>query len=178
MTDERRKKTSVMCALSFAVCLIASPAPAVDLILLGEETKALNSKSESVVVRAAAATCLLHPENRQGAMSVFASRGWEVSGDSEWVEINRNDIWVTLLGSNEDFFCDVASDLTQAQAATAMTNMFQSANWEGWTSKADAQGCRHLQHPSGISMVISSGGNDPVCTPTPESSISISFTQQ
>jgi hypothetical protein len=158
--------------------MTASPAAAVDLTLLGEETKELSSKSEGMVVRAAAATCLLYLDDRKSAMSVFDNSGWEISGDGEWVEINRNDIWVTLLGSNEDFFCDVASNLTQAEGAKAMANMFQSTNWDGWISETDAHGCRSLRHPFGFGMAISSGGNDPVCTPTPHSSISISFTQQ
>jgi len=118
---------------------------------------------------------LLDPYNRKGIIALLEFAEWNIDGtnDGQWVEADYNDVWITLIGSNDDFFCNIQGDIPQSAALSVVNDMLTDAGWNNWVDTPEGDACHSLTHPQGLTIYISSGGNDPVCTPTSHSAISI-----
>lgn len=161
--------------LSAATLALVPYASAQDTAALVAGIAKLQSTDHSALMRAAAATCLLTPKDRKAVMARLTYAGWNVSGadDDQWVEADFNDLWVTMLGSNDDFSCDVSDDIPQSDALAIAKDLLITVGWSNWTVTPESGECYNLTHPQGLTIFISSGGNDPVCTLTPHSAIGI-----
>lgn len=162
--------------LSCAATLALVPyAGAQNTVILEEDTEMLRSSDPAEIMRAAAASCLLNPHNRKGIIALLEFAEWNISGadDELWVEADFNGTWVTMLGSNDDFSCDVSGDIPQSDALAIAKDLLISANWLGWTVTPEGGECYNITGPQGLTIFITSGGNDPVCSLTPHSAIGI-----
>lgn len=168
------------------VCLVLAnsltkQADAQDMSVLAENTKIQLSSDHRDLMRSAAAACLMAPEDRASVLTTLKLGGWNVTddagakvGDEEWIEIGHNDVWISLIGINDDFFCDVQGDISQAAALAEVKDLLAKAQWSDWTVTREDGECHSLVQESNIGIYITSSGNDPVCTPQPHSAIRIS----
>ena len=168
----RKTLTSALLVLALTGQMSQTTA-AQDISVLTAETAMLQSSDHSVLMRAAVAACLLHPTDRKTILTLLEGAKWTVGGDDEWIEAGFNDVWVTLMCSNDDFFCDVQGDISQAAALAGLKDMITAAHWDNWTITQEDGECHSLNHPQGPGIYITSAGNDPVCTPQPHSAIRI-----
>ncbi len=178
ITPNRCGRISLAAGLvSFALCLtvLASPSTALDLNRLANESERMTATDPAKLMRAATAMCLYPNLDRDTLITSFGHGGWNVAGDGDWIEIDRSEVWVTLLGPADDFFCDIQGDISQAAALQKLTDLFTDTQWTGWQITASDQACRSLTHPSGLGIEITSSGNDPTCEPTPHSAIRIYY---
>ena len=159
------------CAVTLALVPYAS---AQDKAALVAETAMLQSTDHNALMRAASAACMLYPTDRKSILTLLEGTKWMIGGDDEWIEADFNDVWVTLMGSNDDFFCDVQGDISQATALAVLKDMITATHWDNWTITPQDGECHSLSHPQGLGIYITSSGNDPVCTPQPHSAIRIS----
>lgn len=151
--------------------LAATPVAAQDSIVLAELTEQLIDADPQVMVEGAVAACLGNAGDRAAVIDLFTFAGWSGGGDGDWIELDRNDVWVTLLGSPSDFTCDISSDLDQPSAALTVASVLEQTRWPGWSTARDRDGCVLFAHETGALISITSGGQDPVCTPTNDSTI-------
>ncbi len=155
--------------------LLAQPAQAFDFAVLEQQTAHLNGTEPQGLVRSATARCLMFTRDRARLVSDLNAAGWDGGGDDEWIEMSRHDIWVTLLGSDKDYSCDVDSGLSQAHAFDIVVSILENAQWDGWSWQRDSQGCNQLNYNDKILIFVTSGGQDPVCTETGGSAIRITW---
>ncbi|MCP5074879.1 MAG: hypothetical protein GY947_16515 [Rhodobacteraceae bacterium] len=137
----------------------------------------MSASDPGKLMRAATAMCLYPNLDRDTLITSFGHGGWNVAGDGEWVEINRAEVWVTLLGPEDDFFCDVQGDIPQAEAVSQIRALLTDTDWQNWAETPGPQACFAFTHPTGLAINISSAGNDPTCAPQPNAGISISFAE-
>jgi hypothetical protein len=161
---------------------LASPVVAQDQQVLAKVTKIQHALSHADLMRSAAAACLMAPKDRKAVLAILKQAGWNVTddtgakvGDEEWFEIGHKDVWISLIGLNDDFFCDVQGDISQHAALAVVKDLFTKAQWNDWVITQEDGECHSLTHnEDGIGIYITSDGNDPVCTPSPSSAIRIS----
>lgn len=172
-------KSSLLC-LAFT-CALTQQVNAQDMSVLEKSTKIQQSSNHTDLMRSAAAACLMAPKDRTAVLAILKQAGWNVTEDSgavvgveEWFEISHNDVWISLIGLHDDFFCDVQGDISQAAALAVVKNLLAKAQWNDWTVTQEDRECHSLFHEDGPGIYITSGGNDPVCTPTSHSAIRIS----
>ncbi len=163
------------CVAITALTLLASPALALDDIALAEEINMLNDTNPLNVVAAATAACLGNPQERNRLVSIFEFSEWDVNGTYDHIEINRGDVWVTLLGSEENFSCDVDSSLTRNDAEITLLGLLGRTAWQGWDVRTEDDGCNTLFNSDGTLIFIDSGGQDPTCDTTNSSAIRIAW---
>ena len=178
--DQTQKSTQArhrFCAatLTLAISLFPGTVSAVDLNRLADQSNFLTSSNPGDLMRAAVAICLYPGLDKSTIATSFRHADWNVSGDGEWTEIDRNDVWVTLMGSNGDFFCDVQGHIPQDAAMGQIRDLIDTTEWAGWTITATDDACRSISHSCGLQIEITSGGNDPTCNPMPDSAIRIYY---
>ncbi|MCP5086219.1 MAG: hypothetical protein GY952_05370 [Rhodobacteraceae bacterium] len=156
---------------------MATPLAALDLNRLADESEHMSATDPGKLMRAATAMCLYPNLDRDTLITSFGHGGWNVAGDGEWIEMDLADVWVTLLGPEDDFFCDVQGDISQAEAVSQIRALIANTVWENWTEIPGPKACTTFEHPSGLAINISSAGNDPTCDPQPNAGISISFAE-
>lgn len=169
------RKTLASAFLALALTgLMSHMSAAQDKAILLAQTTMLQSTDHNALMRAASAACMLYPTDRKSVLTLLEAAKWMIGGEDEWIEAGFNDVWVTLMGSNDDFFCDVQGDISQAAALAVLKDMITAAHWDNWTITPEDGECHSLSHPQGLGIYITSAGNDPVCTPQPHSAIRIS----
>lgn len=155
--------------------VLAPYASAQSIVILEEDTEMLRSSDPAEIMRAAAASCLLTPKDRKSIIAKLKYAGWKIYGsnDEQWVEADFNQVWVLLLGTNNEFACNISGNIPQNTALEVTKDLLITAEWGGWTVIPEGGECYKITHPENLIIYISSAGNDPVCSLTSDSTISI-----
>ena len=169
-TAHMTRSMVVASAMAAAACTSAA---ALDADAMQAEIGNLGADTQPELMRAATALCLAEIGNRMQIVSTLRSAGWSVGGTDDWIEADRGNSWVTLMGDDTDYFCDVQGDVSQSDSVQMLWDLFKNTRYAGWEITETDRACNLFTHTSGAGIYISSAGNDPTCEPDPSSGIRV-----
>lgn len=139
--------------------------------------RGLDDKTGTKLMTAAAAVCVANAGDGAAVAAKFADDGWTVSTDSEMGETSAvrdgADVYVMLY--QDGAICDVISDsLNTGDAIGAMQILAGTAGLT-LASTDGAIGCDAYQLAPGITVEITSAGQDPICFSETDSTLRFTF---
>jgi len=152
-----------------ALLALAAPAMAEDMPdLLPELSMQVGDSDPKLRFIGGLALCYLQWGDYDDQRQFLEDMGW---AHATWGGLNEYTKDTAQILMSQDFFCDVSD--TRIDQATAMALLLRTMDAGGhvaWIGGTDAQGCPEQTGPLGR-IVVSSAGQDPVCTATGDSAV-------
>jgi hypothetical protein len=159
--------------------LLALPVPvlAQDTMMLEFALRDLDDATESTVLRAAGAACILGAGNVDAIATPFTDAGWSREDDADMGIVSltppAGDVAVTLY--DDGTICEVASEVWGF--ATALGALQILAGTAGLSMDSDQNAeCTTIFLTDSITATVTSTGQDPVCASETNSSIRYTVT--
>lgn len=152
-----------------ALLALATPAMAEDMPdLLPELTMQVGDSDPELRYAGALALCYLQWGDYDGQRQFLEDMGWT---HATWGGLNEYTSGTAQILMSQDFFCVVSdTQIDQPTAQSLLLRVMDAGGHVAWTDGTDEQGCRAQSGPLGR-IVVSSAGQDPVCTPTGNSAV-------
>jgi hypothetical protein len=158
----------------FLALLVAVPVPAFaqDLMMLEFALGDLDDGTDSTVLRAAGAACILGAGDAEATATLFTNAGWSRVDETEMGIVTLSppagDVAVTLY--EEGRICEVASEIWGF--ATAIGSLQILSGIAGLSMDIDYdQECTAIRLTDTVTATVTSTGQDPVCESEINSSI-------
>ncbi|MGR3793782.1 hypothetical protein [Vannielia sp. SX4] len=163
-------------ALPLLACLAATPAAAQDVIALQKMTMQLSNPAGVEAQMGAWAACVMGNGDKDVTTAYFAPRGWEVFSDPEMgmAEISHptSQIYISLY--MDGAICSVAhTNQPSADATLLLENFLEVAGIPA--TPTEIEGCAGWDRGDGMSIGLTSGGQDPVCVGTTDNDVRFTF---
>lgn len=156
---------------ALAAILAAMPAVADDAAmpdLLPELTMQVGDSDPVLRYAGALALCYLQWGDYDGQRQFLEDMGW---AHATWGGLHEYTKDTAQILMSQDFFCDVSDTrIDQPTAQSLLFKIMDAGGHVAWTGGTDAQGCPEQTGPLGR-IVVSSAGQDPVCTATGDSAV-------
>ncbi len=163
-------------AAALIACL-ATPAMAQDAAMLNHFAGSLNKPTETKVLSAAAAACLLGNGKTEDIAARFTDAGWTREDDTEMGVTSltpaEGNVYVSLY--NDGKICDVASEAWGTEKAISALQVVAGGSGLSLNSVDNPSECDTYALSDTITVEITSSGNDPVCYSDTTSTLRFTF---
>lgn len=171
-----RKRLYSFPVLAMALALLATPALADDMVLSVMGNKLDRPAAEGGHVSAVVA-CLLGGGDIDLTLRTFERRGWTGSHDTEMGLIDltnpAGDLAVTL--ADDGSFCTIASERRGTTIASQVVTPMLLAGSLSLDTTTGPLGCQTFLPKAGVTIEITSTGQDPSCASDTTSAIRMNF---
>lgn len=168
-------RVKVICALLMA--LSAAPAIAQDRMMLEFALRDLKKPTETPVLRAAAAACLLGDGQTEAIAAPLVAAGWSRQDDDEMGMVTLypegGSVGVNLYDGGR--ICEVASEVWGTENGLAAIQILSGIAGLRLDSIDSADNCIALQLTDTTSVTLTSTGQDPVCQSETTSSLRFTY---
>jgi hypothetical protein len=173
---KRRHSAPLIGSTALVACL-AAPVSAQDAAALQILGRGIDDTMGIPLMSAATAVCLANDGDGAALVAAFETEGWLVTTDAEMGEsgMTRDGADVFVMMFQDGAICDVGSmTLSTGDAISALQTVAGAAGL-ALEPVTDAMGCDAYQIAPGITVEITSTGQDPVCQSDTDSTLRIAF---
>jgi hypothetical protein len=166
-----------MIRAALLMALLATPAAAEDRAMLGFALGDLEKPTETPVLRAAAAACILGDGQAEAIAAPLVEAGWTRQDDDEMGVVtlypSGGSVGVNLYDGG--LICEVASEVWGTETGLSAVQILSASAGLRLDSLQSEDGCMAMQLTDQISVTLTSTGQDPVCFSQTTSSLRFTY---
>ena len=162
------------------LCLAAAPVLAQEWSTVVFMARDLNEDDAAKAYRGAIAACLAGQGDVEKTAAFFDEAGWTRADQAEMGTVDYTGPHDSLyvLQADDGSFCAAYSESHGTDAAIANVQIVGGAGGFSFDSAASEMGCLAFRLAPAIAVVVTSSGNDPVCSDAGTSQVRFAFGDQ